>query len=187
MVRVLDRAVTVIGLYFPQSFSINSFLDHRMVYNIVQCWGSLIPLWRQMYNVCSTWPLYFTCTLLVTSEHQYVCNLLGDWRHRSICYTCLFTTPLVITISLLQCVMTLWRCVSERFFDLFCYLFGDLLRWSLFRVFISVSLLSLSCFLCVSLYLSLLCVKSSVCGWKRRHLPPRLHFPLLRFPNNLAA
>jgi hypothetical protein len=27
----------------------------------------------------------------------------------------------------LQCIRTFWRCVSERSFDLFCYLFGDFL------------------------------------------------------------
>jgi hypothetical protein len=30
-------------------------------------------------------------------------------------------------------------------------------------------------------------LKSSVCAWNRRHHPPRLHFSLLRFPNNLVA
>jgi hypothetical protein len=36
-----------------------------------------------------------------------------------------------------------------------------------------------------SLYLSPL--KQSVCAWNRGHLPTRLHFQLLRFPNNLVA
>jgi hypothetical protein len=48
------------------------------------------------------------------------CNLLGSRTHHSICYTPFFTTPLfVITISLLQRVMTLWCLVSERSLDLF--------------------------------------------------------------------
>jgi hypothetical protein len=84
--------------------------------------------------------LKYYCTILgylVPLLHVYVtyhvwtpiCNVLGYWRHRSVCYTSLFTTSLVvITVSLIHCVMNLWRCVSERSFDLFCYLFGDLLR-----------------------------------------------------------
>jgi hypothetical protein len=28
----------------------------------------------------------------------------------------------------------------------------------------------------------LLPLKEGVCTWQRRHLPPRLHFPLLQFP-----
>jgi hypothetical protein len=48
-------------------------------------------------------------------------NLLGYRRHQSVCYTRLFTTPLVvITISLLQWVLTPWCLVSERSFDVFC-------------------------------------------------------------------
>jgi hypothetical protein len=50
------------------------------------------------------------------------CNLLGYRRHRSVCYTCLFTTPLVvITISPLQWVLALWCIVSERSLDLFFF------------------------------------------------------------------
>jgi hypothetical protein len=62
-----------------------------------------------LYNV---WPLL-----------DAKCNLLGYRRNHSICYTCLFTTPLVvITISLIHCVLTLWCRLSERSFDLFCVL-----------------------------------------------------------------
>jgi hypothetical protein len=62
--------------------------------------------WHQMYNI---W-------LLMDAN----CNLLGYWWHRSICYTRLFTTLLaVITISLLQWVLTLWCLVSEWSLDLF--------------------------------------------------------------------
>jgi hypothetical protein len=51
------------------------------------------------------------------------CNLLGYRRHRSVCYTGLFPTPLVVvTISLLQWVLTLWCLVSERSFVLFSVL-----------------------------------------------------------------
>jgi hypothetical protein len=50
------------------------------------------------------------------------CNLLGHRRHLSVCYTCLFPTPLVVVkISLLQCVLTLWCVVSERSLDLFSF------------------------------------------------------------------
>jgi hypothetical protein len=44
-------------------------------------------------------------------------------RHLSVCYTCLFTTPqVVVTISILQWVLTLWCFVSERSLDLFSVL-----------------------------------------------------------------
>jgi hypothetical protein len=99
-------------------------------------------------------PEHFTPRVYVTYHFWTpICYVLSYWRHRSVCYTSLFTTSLVATIiSVLQCVMTLWRCVSERFFDLFCYLFGDLSSVSLFSSLLSLSL-SLS-----SLLLSLLSV-----------------------------
>jgi hypothetical protein len=62
---------------------------------IVQCLWSAIPLWRQMYTVDGTWPLYVTCVIC----HFWTpsCNVLGYWTYHLICYTCLFTTPLVVT------------------------------------------------------------------------------------------
>jgi hypothetical protein len=127
---------------------------------------------RYVYVICHCW--------------TPICNVLGYWWHRSICYTSLFTTPLVVTtIFLLQCVMTLWCRVSERSFDIFCYLFDDLASVTSPH---SVSLLSLSLLgvssmsVCLSdLYLFsslclLSCPSNSVCAWNRRHLPSRLHF-----------
>jgi hypothetical protein len=147
---------------------------------------SLIPLWSQIYNVGGTWPIYIT-GLRYLSLLNTNCNVLGYWRHRSVLLHFFIYDFTSRHYNLcLQCVITLWRCVSERSFDLFCYLFRDLLRWSLFSVFISVSLLSLSVLsLSVSLSLSSLCLsplKSSVCAWNRRHLPPRLHFRCSGFP-----
>jgi hypothetical protein len=50
----------------------------------VQCWRYLTTL-RYVYVICHFW--------------TPICNVLGYRRHRSICYTCLFTTPLLTTIS----------------------------------------------------------------------------------------
>jgi hypothetical protein len=50
----------------------------------VQCWG--------------TWSLYVAC-LRYLSLLNTKCDVLVYWRHRSVCYTSLFTTSLVTTIS----------------------------------------------------------------------------------------
>jgi hypothetical protein len=69
-------------------------------------------------NIFNVYILYNVRSLLDAS-----CNLLDYWRHRSVCYTSLFATPLVVvTISLLQWVLTLWCLVSERSLDLFSVL-----------------------------------------------------------------
>jgi hypothetical protein len=49
-----------------------------------------------LYNV---WVLgHFTSRVYVTFHFWTpICNVLGYWRHRSDCYTSLFTTPLVVT------------------------------------------------------------------------------------------
>jgi hypothetical protein len=61
--------------------------------------------------------------------------------------------------------MTLLRCVSERSFVLFCYLFGDLSSASLSRCLFSVHLFISVSLLCASLYLgvSSLCFSLSRC------------------------
>jgi hypothetical protein len=117
---------------------------------------------------------------LTTLRHVYVsyhfwtpkCNVLGYWRHHSVCYTSLFTTPLVVTtIS----VYSVWPSdVVSRSGTLISSLLS--VRWSLFS-------LSFRClfYLCLSsLYLSPL--KSSVCAWNWWHLPSRLHFLCSGFP-----
>jgi hypothetical protein len=97
----------------------------------------------------------------------------------------------------LQCAQTLWRCVSERswflfgsaawiFLDLrlwsllwslFCYLLGDLLRWSLF------------CLFCVSS----LCVRLSAAPQigclhlGKKTLSPTVLLPIAAVSNNLVA
>jgi hypothetical protein len=119
-----------------------------------------------------------------------ICNVLGYWRHRSICYTSLFSTPVVVTtiffpvcydpltsylgvvlwsrvICLVICLQCLYLGVSSRYLCLLCPT--------------SVSPL----FICLFFFLSvsyLLPLKYSVFAWNRRHLPSRLHFPLLHFP-----
>jgi hypothetical protein len=116
--------------------------------NTVLCWVSLIPTmmpnvrhWRYLttlrygYDICHFW--------------TPICNVLGHWRHRSICYTSLFTTPLVVTTISVYSVLWPFDVVSRS-----GPLISSLLsvRWSLFGVFISVSLLSVSS-LCI-FYLS---------------------------------
>jgi hypothetical protein len=66
------------------------------VYILYCVGGTLIPLWRQMYRVGVLGPL--TSRVYVT-YHFWTsnCNILGYWKHRSVCYTSLFTTPLVVT------------------------------------------------------------------------------------------
>jgi hypothetical protein len=52
-----------------------------------------------MYRNEVSWIIWTYCTVF---GHCWtpICTVLGYWWHRSICYTCLFTTPLVInTIS----------------------------------------------------------------------------------------
>jgi hypothetical protein len=131
----------------------------------VRCWG--------------TWPLYITglryLSLLNTNY-----NVLGYWRHRSICYISLFTTPLVVTTISVYSVLWPSDVVSRSgslISSVICSViyFGDLSLVSLSRCLF---------YLCLSYLLPL---KSSVCAWNRRHFPPRLHFPLLRFSNNLVA
>jgi hypothetical protein len=91
---------------------------------------------RYVYVICHFW--------------TPICNVLGYWRHRSICYTSLFTTPLVTTISVYSVLWSSDVVSRSVLWSLLCYFFGDLLRWSLFIVFISVSLLSLFLYLGVS-------------------------------------
>jgi hypothetical protein len=51
----------------------------------VQCWRYMTTL-LHVYVICHFW--------------TPICNVLGYWWHRSICYTRLFTTPLLVaTIS----------------------------------------------------------------------------------------
>jgi hypothetical protein len=158
--------------------------------------------WFILYNVGSTWPLCVTglhyLSLLNTNG-----NVLGYWRHRSVCYTSLFTTSLVVTTVSVYNVFRPSDIVSRSgsficsviSFSVSSLLFSSLLCFSslcsLFYLssLLCVSSLSLSSIsllwvlsLSVSLSLYLLPLKYSICVWERRHLPPRLHFPLLRFP-----
>jgi hypothetical protein len=69
-------------------------------WHIVQRFWSTIPLWRQLYNVGGTWSHFTLQVYVICHFWTPICNVLGYRRHHSICYTCLFTTPLVvITIS----------------------------------------------------------------------------------------
>jgi hypothetical protein len=149
----------------------------------------------QMYNVSVL--DHFTLRVYVTYHFWTpICNVLGYWRHRSVCYTSLFTTSLVvITISVYN---VLWPSdvvsrsgplVSSAICSVIS--FGDLSSVSLSRCLFYLCLFSLSVCLSLSRCLfsspSLSPLKSRGCAWNRRHLTPRLYFPLLRFPNNLVA
>jgi hypothetical protein len=158
----------------------------------VQSWRYLTTL-RYVYVICHFW--------------TPVCNVLGYWWHRSVCYTSLFTTSLVVTTISVYSVLWLSDVVSRS---------GSLISSVIcsvisFGVFISVSLLSLSHLgvssISVSLYLGvssissfsiclsyfsvpvsdLLPLKYSDCTWNSRHLLSWLYFPLLRFHNSLVA
>jgi hypothetical protein len=156
---------------------------------------SLIPLWRQMYSVGVLGP--FTSRVYVTYHFRTpICNVLGYWRHRSVCYTSLFTTSLVVTTNSVYNVLGPSDVVSRSGSGSSLDLFGDLSSISLmclssvplFSVcFLSVSLL---CSLSVSLSRCLSPLKSSVYAWDRRHLPHKVcisrcsGFPAIWFLRN---
>jgi hypothetical protein len=93
--------------------------------DIVQCWMSVIPLWRPLYNVCGTWPLYFTCTLRVTCEHQ---RARLQKTPLDLLHLFIYDSTSRYYSLWLQCVMTILCRVSERSFDRFCYLLCLLLN-----------------------------------------------------------
>jgi hypothetical protein len=72
--------------------------------------------WRWNFRKCivtcwCTWSFYVTC-LRYWSLLNTNCNVPGYWRHRSVCYTCLFTTPLVVTtISVYSVLDSLTLCL----------------------------------------------------------------------------
>jgi hypothetical protein len=119
------------------------------IHNIVQCWVSLIPLCRLMYNVWGTWSLYVT-GLRYLSLLNTKCNVLGYWRRRSVCYSGLFTTSLVVTTISVYSVLWPSDFVSRSGPSISSLLS---VRRFLFSDFISVSLLCLS-LLCSLFYLS---------------------------------
>jgi hypothetical protein len=150
---------------------------------------------------------------LTTLLHAYVichfwtpvCNVLGYWRHHSVCYSSLFTTPLVITT--ISVYSELWPSVvmprsGPLISSLLC------VQWSLFSVFISVSLLLSAVFSLLSVFF--LCLLSLFLSMSVSHLSLSLclicrpsntvfasgiedtfsHgciFPLLWFRNSLVA
>jgi hypothetical protein len=141
--------VTLLSTPTAQRFS------HGMLCILLQIWGQngcvkkafgFLLKYKGVlyYNFVQYWPIY--CAMF---GHWWtpICNLLDYRWHRSVCYTRLFTTPLVvITISLSQWVLTLWYLVSERSFFLFsvlssmsvcpeCWQLTDWLDYSLTPVF----------------------------------------------------
>jgi hypothetical protein len=156
------------------------------MYNV----GVLDHITSRVYVICHFW--------------TPICNVLGYWRRRSVCYTCLFTTPPVVTTisvynvlwpsdfaslsgpgssldlllgSSLICVFDL--CFSSVSLFYLCLYLGVSPHCfhSLSRSLLSVCLLfSVLSSSVFSLYLSPL--KQSVCAWNRRHLPPAVAFPV---------
>jgi hypothetical protein len=130
-------------------------LRYSLIINIVLCLWVRDHFWHQLYNV---WPLM-----------DAKCKWLCYWWQRSICYTRLFTTPLVVTT--IFCYNVVWL--------------SDILSRSGPWISSLFSLLSL----CLSWMLTandLLTVeicplKYSVCVWNRKHIFSRLYFPLQRF------
>jgi hypothetical protein len=146
--------------------------------------ASLIPLWRPMYNVCGTWPLYFTVYVICHFWTQ-ICNVLGYRRHHSICYTSLFTTPLVVTTISVYNVLwpsdvvsrsgplissAICSVISVQCLYLCLYLGVSSMSVSAVISFLSLFFLCLSLiFLCLSSHLSLLCLIS--CPLNRMFAP----------------
>jgi hypothetical protein len=136
-----------------------------------------------LYNVGVLGPLRYL-SLLNTN----VCHVLGYWRHRSVCYTSLFTTSLVVTTISVYNVLgpsdVVSRSGSRYSLDLVAWIFIHLCLWSLF----CFSLLCLFS-LCVSSILSVsvrLSAAPQIVFASRKEYtsppPPWFHFPLLRFP-----
>jgi hypothetical protein len=110
-----------------------------------------------------------------------ICNLLGCWRHCPICYTSLFTTSLVVTTISVYNVLGPSDVVSRSgpgSASLIAPLIS-LLCLSSLCVCVCVCLLSVWLF---SLCPFTCCPSNRVFVPERRHLPPRFHIPLLRFP-----
>jgi hypothetical protein len=144
----------------------------------VQCWRYLTTL-LHVYVTCHFW--------------TPICNVLGYWRHRSVCYTSLFTTSLVVTT--ISVYNELWPSdvVSQSgpgssldlllgsslfcVFDLSSVICSSVMSFAVFSLlclYLGVSLFSVS-LLCVCFYLgvlSLLCLFSVLCRPSNRVFAP---------------
>jgi hypothetical protein len=140
----------------------------------VQCLWYLATL-RYVCVICHIW--------------TPICNVLGYWRHRSVCYTSLFTTTLVVTTISVYSVLWPSDAVSRSGPFISCYLFGDLSSVSLSRC---LFYLCLFCLSVISLSFSLtflssfsesypLPLKYSDCAWNGRHLLSRCIFRCFGF------
>jgi hypothetical protein len=124
-IRRPDATVTLVSCYVSISEFLltvtSDFSCIRTIFykiNIKKIHSSFITTAAPIFVLYSVWSML-----------DSKCNLLGYRRHHSICYTCLFTTLLVvITISLLQWVLTLW-CLGAVLWSLLCSLFC--LSWML--------------------------------------------------------
>jgi hypothetical protein len=125
----------------------------------VQCWGHLTIL-LHVYVICHFW--------------TPICNVLGYWRHRSISFTSLFTTPLVVTTISLYSVLWPSNVVSwsgPLISSVICSVISlqcSYLGVSSISVSISASLLSLSLsrclfYVCLFISVSLLSLSLSRC------------------------
>jgi multidrug transporter EmrE-like cation transporter len=205
-IRMEPEGAEIIGL--SSSWSANSDFEKLLYCTMFWvCNPTMMPsvqFWR--YLVTSRVRCHFWTP---------ICNVLGYWWHHSICYTSLFTTPLVVTtisgysmlrpsdvvsrsgplISSVICSVISLQCLYLGISSISVSISASLLSLSPSRclfylcLYLGISSISVSIsvsLLCLSLYLRLSPLKSSVCVWNRRHLS-RLHFPLLRFRNNLVA
>jgi hypothetical protein len=174
---------------------------HRAMWDLALC---IVPCW-------GTWSLYVTCLryLLLLNTRG---NVLGYWRHRSVCNSWFiydFTSRHYNL--LLQCTRTFWRCVSERSWFLGSYPWISLDLVSGRSSVICSSVISLLCLssLCLSsvcvlsmslfsvsrLYVSLLCasvrfsaVPQIECLWPgKKTSSPTVSFPVAAVSKNLIA
>jgi hypothetical protein len=115
----------------------------------VQCLRYLTTL-LHVYVICHFW--------------TPICNVRGYWRHRSVCYTSLLTTPLVnYNPCFTMCYDPLMSCLGAVLWSLLLSV-----RWSLFSVFITVSLLSMSLLLLSSVFSLLSLIFLCLCAEQSR-------------------
>jgi hypothetical protein len=171
--------------------------------NVIIVSTSVDGFYTNMYKNQTSCTMYCEMTYVRCHFWTPICNVLGYWRHRSVCYTPLFTTPLVVTTVSGYNVLWPSDVVSRS---------GPLISsplsvpWSpsvishqcLYLGVSSISLFFLclfSLYLCLCMSLIFLCLsslclsplKSSVCARNRRHIVSRLHLPLFRFRNNFVV
>jgi hypothetical protein len=111
-----------------------------------------------LYNVWGIWSL---SSRVYVTYHFWIpiCNGLGYWRHRSVCYTSLFTISLVTTISFTMYSDPLMLCLGAVLVPLWICCLD--LPWSASLISLlflsSVPLFSVCLSVCLSVWVWVLC------------------------------